>query len=71
MELPQKTQVKPYICNTSLQRALHNMVAVNQIVDKNPRRIVILLQYSNKINSLKSEQVFYSIELKTCSELSE
>ena len=59
------------ICSTSLPGALHNMVVVNQIIDKNPLRIVTLLLYSNKINSLNSEQVFYSIQLKTCSELNE
>ena len=49
------------ICNTSLPCALHNLVVVNQIVDKNPLRIVTLFMYSNKINSLNSEQVFHSI----------
>ena len=41
------------ICNTSLPRALHNLVFVNQIVDKNPLRIVSILPDSNKINSLR------------------
>ena len=36
------------ICNTSVPRALHNLVVANQMVDKNPLRIVALLLYSNK-----------------------
>ena len=49
-----------------MSHPLHTVVAVNQIVDKNPLRIVTLLLYSNKkINLLNSEQVFYSIQLKT------
>ena len=40
IKLPQK--LKPCIRNTSLPRALHNLVGVNQIVDKNPLRIVSL-----------------------------
>ena len=51
------------IYNTSLPRALHNLVVVIQIVDKNPLRIVTLLLYSNKICSLNSEQIFHSIQL--------
>ena len=42
------------------------IAVVNQIVHKNSLRIVTRLQYGNKINSLNSEQVFYSIQLKTC-----
>ena len=38
--LPRK--LKPCICNTSLPRALHNLTAVNQIVDENPQRKVTL-----------------------------
>ena len=61
----------PCICNTSLPRALDDLVAVNQMVDKKPLGIVTLLLYSNKINSLHSEQVFYSIQWKTRLDLSE
>ena len=48
IELPRK--LKPCICNTSLPRALHSLVAVNQMVDKKPLRIVSLLLYSDKIS---------------------
>ena len=34
-------------------------------------RIVTLLLYNKEISSLNCEQVFFSIQLKTCSELSE
>ena len=34
--------LKPCICKTSLLRVLHDLVAVNQIVDKNPLRTVTL-----------------------------
>ena len=62
---------KPCVCNTSLPHFfLHNLVAVNQIVDKNPLKTITLL-YGNKIDSQNSEQVFYSFQLKTCSELNE
>ena len=37
------------------------MFVVNQILDKNPLRIVTLLLYSNKINSLNCEQVFIQL----------
>ena len=35
-------KLKSCICNISLPRALHNLVAVDQIVNKNPLRIVNL-----------------------------
>ena len=35
-------KLKPSICNTNLPRALHNLVAVNQIVDKHRLRIITL-----------------------------
>ena len=57
IEFPQKTQLVG-ICNISLPRALHNLVVVNQIVDKYPLRIVTLLLHINKINSRNSEPVF-------------
>ena len=57
------------ILHISQQRTSSSLI--NQIVDKNPLRIVTLLLCSDKINSLNPEQVFYSIQLKTCSELSE
>ena len=41
------------------------------MVDKNPLRIVTFLLYSNKFNSLHSEQVFYPIQLKNCSDISD
>ena len=69
---PESSKTPSCICSSSsLPCALHNMAVVNQIIDKNPLRTVPLLPYSNKINSLNSEQVFCSIQLKTCSELSE
>ena len=67
-----KDKKKPCICDTSLPRALHNLVAINEMIDKKPlRKVTLILLYSNKIKSLHSEQVFYSIQLKTCSCLSE
>ena len=69
LELSVPRKLKPYICDTNLPRALHNLVAVNQMVDKQVLKIVTLLLYSNKINSLHSEQVFYLIQLKTISAL--
>ena len=44
---------------------LHNLVVVNPIVDKNPLRVVTLLLCSNTINSLNSEEVFYSIQFNS------
>ena len=35
-------------CDISLPSVLHNLVVVNQIVDKNPLKIITLLLYSNK-----------------------
>ena len=38
-----RRKVKPWICNHNLPPALHNIVAVNQITDKNPLRMFFLL----------------------------
>ena len=62
---------KPEINWLHLPRTMHDLFAVNQIIDKNSLRIVTLLLYSNKINSLNSEQFSYLIQSKTWSELSE
>ena len=59
-------KLKLCICNTSPPRALDDLDSVNQIIEKNPLRIVTLSLYSNKISSLNSEQVFYPIQPKTC-----
>ena len=60
---------KPCICNTSLPPALHNLDAVNRIVDKIP--LDNSNSFTSKINTLNCEQVFCSIQLKTCSKFGE
>ena len=50
------------ICNTSLPRALHNVAAVNQIVDKNPLRSVTLSLTKSIYWALNKLSQFNSIE---------
>ena len=58
IDLPQETQQVALATSVCLPCTLHKLAAVNQIVDKNPLRMVSLLLYSNKIISMNSEQMW-------------
>ena len=60
IELRQKTQAFH-----SYHQSFHNLVAVNQIIGKNHLTIATF----SLIYTLNSEQVFCTIQLKTCPEL--
>ena len=73
---PSQVQDRSYTVYVAFATPLCHVLCITWFLSiksliKNPLRIVILLLYSNEINSLNSEQDLYSIQLKTCLKLIE